>query len=166
VPATMKSERTYGRDAIDRKDETRAPTLDGARAALERFYFAFNQRSAEALVSVWAPDALVSLNNPLGGVLRGIDDIGALYQRIFDGPARVWVELYDIVEYAGADTVVFAGRERGEFTRDGRTVPLAIRTSRVFQYLGDTLGWRQVHHHGSIDDPEALAHYQRAVRGE
>jgi hypothetical protein len=44
-------------------------------------------------------------------------------------------------------------------------VPLAIRTSRFFQYFGPELGWRQVHHHGSIDDAEALDRYQRAVRG-
>jgi hypothetical protein len=48
----------------------------------------------------------------------------------------VWVELWDIVEYVGHDTVVFAGRERGEFTQDGRTIPLEIHTSRVFQYFG------------------------------
>jgi hypothetical protein len=71
-----------------------------------------------------------------------------------------------VMECEGQNTVVFAGRERGEFTRDGVTVPLAIRTTRVFQYFGGELGWRQVHHHGSVDDPEALARYRRAVFGE
>lgn len=52
----------------------------------------------------------------------------------------------DVVECEGQNTVVFAGRERGEFVRDGVTVPLAIRTTRVFQYFGGELGWRQVHH--------------------
>lgn len=155
---------TYGRDSLDRRVEAREPTLDGARAALEHFYFAFNLRSLDAIEAAWAQGPLISLNNPLGGIMRGLDDIRALYRRIFGGPAWVWVEFYDVVEYAGRDTVVFAGRERGEFTRDGRTVPLAIRTSRVFQYFGEQIGWRQVHHHGSIDDPEALASYQRAVR--
>ena len=77
----------------------------------------------------------------------------------------MWVEFHDVVEYVDGTSVVFAGRERGEFTRDERTVPLAIRTSRFFQYFGPELGWRQVHHHGSIDDAEALDRYQRAVRG-
>ena len=26
--------------------------------------------------------------------------------------------------------------------------------------------WRQVHHHGSIDDPESLKAFQKAVLGE
>lgn len=165
MPTSDILSRTYGRDATDRRGAAREATLEGARAALECFYFAFNQRSLGAFEVVWAQGPLISLNNPLGGIMRGLDDIRSLYQRIFSGPARVWVEFYDIVEYVGQDTVVFAGRERGEFTRDGRTIPLAIRTSRVFQYFDGELGWRQVHHHGSIDDPEALAQYQRAVRG-
>jgi phage gp16-like protein len=42
-------------------------------------------------------------------------------------------------------------------------VPLSIRTSRVFAFQPNH-GWRQMHHHGSIDDPAALAAYQDAVR--
>lgn len=64
--------------------------------------------------------------------------------------ARMWWSVEE-------ETVVFAGRERGEFIRGGLTVPLAIRTTRVFRYFGGELGWRQVHHHGAIDDPAALA---------
>jgi hypothetical protein len=163
MPTSQTLSRTYGRDAQDRRMQSRDATIAGARAALECFYCAFNQRSREMLAAVWAPDPLASLNNPLGGIVRGIDAIDALYARVFEGAARVWVELHDIVEYASDDTVIFAGRERGEFSRDGVTVPLAIRTSRVFQYFGPSVGWRQVHHHGSIDDAGALAAYQRAV---
>jgi len=163
MPTSQMLSQTYGREAKDRRMELRDATIAGARAAVECFYHAFNQRSREMLRAVWAPDALASLNNPLGGIVRGIEAIDALYARIFDGPARVWVELQDIVEYASADTVIFAGRERGQFSRDGVVVPLAIRTTRVFQYLGPSVGWRQVHHHGSIDDADALATYQRAV---
>ncbi len=61
--------------------------------------------------------------------------------------------------------VVFAGRETGEYAREDRVVPLAIRTSRIVQWFGPEIGWRQVHHHGSIDNAEALAVYQGAVRG-
>ncbi|HBB40200.1 MAG: DUF4440 domain-containing protein [Nitrospirae bacterium CG18_big_fil_WC_8_21_14_2_50_70_55] len=164
MPISQMAARSYGRAALDLRDEARAPALEGARAALESFYFAFNQRSLAALEGVWAPGPLSALANPLGGIVRGIAEIRALYQRIFDGPARVWVEFYDVVEYVGEESVVFAGRERGEFTRAALTLPLAIRTTRVFQYFGDQLGWRQVHHHGSIDDPATLGRYQAAVR--
>jgi hypothetical protein len=55
----------YGRTAKNRLEEARNPKADGARAALESFYFAFNQRSLEVLRQVWADDAFVQLNNPL-----------------------------------------------------------------------------------------------------
>ena len=162
--STQSSAATYGRNAADRRSDMRDPTLDGARAALETFYYAFNSRSLAVFAAVWADDALISLNNPLGGIIRGAHDIRDLYESIFEGPARVWVQLHDIIEYASPETVVFAGRETGEFTRDGQVVELSIRTSRVFQYQ-PTVGWRQAHHHGSIDDPDSLARYQRVVRG-
>lgn len=154
---------TYGRDARDMRAQADARTLEGARAALESFYFGFNTRSLEVLDAIWAPDADVTLANPLGGILAGDEDIRALYQRIVEGRARVWVEYYDIHEYADATIALYAGRERGEFTIDDETIPLAIRTTRCLRYL-EPLGWRQVHHHGSIDDPDLLGRYQAAVR--
>lgn len=156
---------TYGRGSRDVRVEALRPTTVGARAALESFYHGFNQRSIEVLEAVWAPDELISLANPLGGIFVGARDIHRLYQRILNGSARVWVEFHDIVEYATRRSVVFAGRERGEFLRGDVSVPLAIRTSRVMQYFGPDLGWRQVHHHGSIESPGALDRYQEAVLG-
>lgn len=156
---------TFGRDARDRRAEAARPGLAGAHAALETFYFAFNARSLEALGSVWAPDASASLANPVGGLLLGGEPILALYRRLFEGPARIWVELHEITEYADVGAVLFLGRERGEFSSGAATVPLAIRTTRWFRHLG-AHGWRQVHHHGSVDDPALLDRYQRAVRGE
>jgi len=54
------------------------------------------------------------------------------------------------------------GRERGRFEAAGGTLDLAIRTTRIFRWVDGR--WRQVHHHGSMDDPALLERYQRAVR--
>jgi hypothetical protein len=159
------SDRTYGRSSANRARQARDESAEGARALLETFYYAFNKRDMDVFATVWAEHELIQLNNPLGGILRGHRPIAALYRRIFDGPARVWVELGDIVEFVGNGTVVFAGRETGEFSLSGKALPLSIRTSRVVQWLGSENGWRQTHHHGSIDDPELLAQYQHAVQG-
>ena len=56
------------------------------------------------------------------------------------------------------------GRERGYFRLGGEEIALAIRTSRIFQKNDGR--WRQVHHHGSIEDPQLLAKYQAAVLGK
>lgn len=155
----------YGPAARNRLVEAaRRAGLDGARAALESFYYAFNHRDSTVLAQVWLADPLVQLNNPLGGILRGSDGIARLYQRIFDSPASVRVTFGDIVEFEVAGMVVFAGRETGQFTDPaGRTIPLHIRTTRVFAYDRTAQRWGQVHHHGSIDDPGALRDYQEAI---
>jgi len=131
---------------------------------MESFYFAFNNKNLDVLGKVWANHQLIQLNNPLGGILRGYESIAALYGQVFTGAASVWVELSDIVEFQTEDMIVFAGREAGEFTKNNRTLPLSIRTSRVVQWFGSDIGWKQVHHHSSIDDSRLLDEYQQAVR--
>ncbi len=150
----------------DRLAETAAPGLAGARAALDTFYHALNTRSLDLLQRTWADDPLIRLDNPLGGIVDGIAGVTALYARIFSGPVRVQVALEDIVAYATPELVVFAGREVGSYEQLGVSEPLAIRTTRIFRFLPAQGGWRQIHHHGSLDDPEQLARYQRAVRGK
>jgi hypothetical protein len=93
------------------------------------------------------------------GIVRGAEQIGALYARIFEGPVSVRVELYDIVECATPDVVVFAGRERGVSEQ------IEIRTGRIFCCVSELGGWRQLHHHGLMDDRDRLARYQSAIRG-
>ncbi len=157
---------TYGRISANRIAQAHEHGIEGARALLEAFYYAFNHRDMDVFGKVWANYDLIQLNNPLGGILRGYKPIAALYQRIFTGPARVWVEFRDIVEFQTGGMIVFAGRESGEFSKGAMSLPLSIRTSRIVQWFGPEIGWRQTHHHGSIDDPQVLAEYQQAVRGD
>src|SRR5579859_4722069 len=139
--------KVYGRGARDRLAEAAEPGVDGARAALETFYRAFNEGDLELLRAVWLDDPLVQLNNPLGGILYGREKIVELYSRVFAGPVRPWVQFEDVVEiYGGADgAAVFAGRERGSYGE----IDLRIRTTRCFVFVGSAGGWRQLHHHGS-----------------
>ena len=48
---------------------------------------------------------------------------------------------------------------------NSHSMRLAIRTSRIFRKDADGT-WRQVHHHGSIDDPQMLAAYQATILGK
>ncbi len=153
------------RGSRNRLDETSLTGIEGAEAALETFYYSLNQRSLAILSQIWLDDATIQLNNPLGGIVRGIEPIKTLYGRIFEGPVRVKVEFYDVTVYSTSEMVVFAGRERGTYERDGKSYPLDIRTTRCFLYKRGKGGWRQIHHHGSIDNPELLKHYQQTVLG-
>jgi ketosteroid isomerase-like protein len=131
--------------------------------ALSHFYHAFNSRDLAAMAQNWeaSPDAV--MDNPLGGISRGWDTIKGLYQRLFTGANRITVEFWDYSIVEAHDCFVAIGRERGTLTGPGGTLALKIRTSRFFRRnaAGE---WRQVHHHGSIDEPQLLSQYQSAVK--
>ncbi|MBI3582155.1 MAG: nuclear transport factor 2 family protein [Nitrospinae bacterium] len=135
--------------------------LSGPHLALSEFYEAFNNRDFEKMSRNWADSEEIAMDNPLGGIRRGRAEIMEVYSRIFGGPARVYVEFYDYTIHEAGGLFYAVGRERGRFQKGGASVELAIRTSRVFRLVAGR--WRQVHHHGSIDDPALLDNYQRAV---
>jgi ketosteroid isomerase-like protein len=104
----------------------------------------------------------VAIDNPLGGIRRGADVPHKMYEIVFKSPADVYVEFWDYTIDRVGDVFWAIGRERGTY-RDGDAVKdLNIRTTRVFRLIDGR--WRQVHHHGSIEDAKLLADYQNAVR--
>lgn len=131
-------------------------------AALIQFYRAFNSRDMAEMEMSWENSADISMDNPLGGIKRGWDEIRAVYDRIFNGPARVYVEYYDYTIHIHGELFYAVGRERGRFEKGGNVIDLAIRTSRIFRKTD--AGWKQVHHHGSIENPELLDRYQKGVQ--
>jgi len=136
---------------------------DSPVAALVAFYRGFNHRDLNRVAASWAPTADIAMDNPLGGIKRGWPEIEVVYRRLFGGPARVYVEFHDYSLIVSDAMFCAVGRERGELAVGNNRVSLAIRTSRVFQRIDGR--WRQVHHHGSIDDPALLRRYQAGVAG-
>ncbi len=132
--------------------------------ALVEFYDAFNKGKMELMSNNWANIPDIAMDNPLGGIMRGWNNIKNIYERIFNGKAEVYVEYYDYKIHELGDIFYTEGRERGYFEIDGDKIELAIRTSRVFQRIGEE--WKQVHHHGSIESPELLHKYQSLVNNE
>lgn len=130
--------------------------------ALSNFYEAFNNRELVKMADNWAQTDEIIMNNPVGGIKRGWDEIKAVYESIFNGTANVYVEFCDYTIHQRGEMFYAVGRERGEFRVGETVVDLSIRTSRIFQLMDGQ--WKQVHHHGSIDEPELLARYQRAVQ--
>lgn len=130
--------------------------------ALSEFYRAFNNRLPGLMQENWHADECV-LDNPLGGIRRGWAEIGPLYERLFNGTAKVRVEFFDYTLHIGEDIFCAAGRERGVFEKGDEKFDLAIRTSRIYRKVHGR--WKQIHHHGSIEDAELLTRYQRAVLG-
>lgn len=129
--------------------------------ALRAFYFAFNNRDIGVMSANWLEGAEAAMSNPLGGIRRGWPEIRGVYERIFNGSAHVYVEYHDFTITQTAEMFCAVGRERGWFRKEGTEVSLAIRTSRI--YLRRNGHWKQMHHHGSIDNPALLERYQKAV---
>jgi ketosteroid isomerase-like protein len=136
-----------------------------AMQALAQFYRALNSRDLEMMQQNWANSAEVAMDNPLGGIKRGWSEIRTTYEKLFGSKGAYRFEFYDYTFHETGDLFYVVGRERGELDMSGGPMKLAIRTSRIFQREADAR-WRQVHHHGSIDDPQMLATYQEAVLGK
>jgi hypothetical protein len=131
--------------------------------ALSQFYHAFNSRDMEMMAQNWAQADDIVMDNPLGGIKRGWSEIQPVYARILEGPAQVYVEYYDYTLHETGEVFYTGGRERGYLRSGSVDLTLAIRTSRLFRRIDSC--WRQVHHHGSIEDPQLLAKYQAVVLG-
>jgi ketosteroid isomerase-like protein len=135
--------------------------LSQPQQALAQFYRGFNSRDLRLIDANFAQTDEVVIDNPVGGIRRGAEQPHLVYERIFKSSADVKVEFWDYTIDVIGDVFVAVGRERGSFLTGGQRRDLSIRTTRVFRrYDGK---WRQIHHHGSIEDPEMLASFQKAV---
>ena len=129
--------------------------------ALLNFYYAFNQQDFEMMSKNWMLTNESSMSNPLGGIKRGWNEIEEVYTKLFKGKAKVYVEFYDYSINVTENMFVAVGREKGFLEMNNEKIELAIRTSRTYRLFNNQ--WKQIHHHGSMDDPELLERYQSAV---
>ena len=130
--------------------------------ALAQFYRAFNTRDLKMMDENFAHSDEVTIDNPLGGIRRGAGEPHKMYEGVFKSPADVHVEFWDYTIHRAGDVFWAVGRERGTYL-DGEIVKnLNVRTTRIFQLTNGR--WRQMHHHGSIEDAKLLGDYQNVVR--
>ena len=134
--------------------------LNDEYKVLSEFYKAFNTQDIELMQKNWSENEGV-MDNPLGGILRGWENIQEVYKKIFFGGAEVYVEFYDYSIYKQGNLFFAAGRERGYILKNGKRIELDIRTSRI--YGKENGKYKQLHHHGSITDAKLLDTYQKLV---
>ncbi len=83
------------------------------------------------------------------------------YEKIFNGSGKIYVEFYDYSINETEEMFFAVGWERGSLIIGGQTIKLNIRTSRIFKKLNGI--WKQIHHHGSIDNSRLLENYQTII---
>jgi hypothetical protein len=135
----------------------------GPLDVLIEFYRAFNARDLPGLGSVWLGGEAPSMDNPIGGIRRGWTAIEEGYSKLFNGPAKVHVTFHDFTSQGGPDWHLFVGRERGSCVTPDQELKIAFRTTRWFVRRDGS--WRQLHHHGSVEDADMLRDYQRLIFG-
>ncbi len=130
--------------------------------ALAQFYRALNARDIALMERNWDNTGEAAMDNPLGGIKRGWPEIKPVYERLFCVGGSYHFEFYDYTLHQFGEIFYVVGRERGHVSARNQELEMRIRTTRVFRFDGSR--WRQVHHHGSIEDPQLLAKYQDLVR--
>jgi len=130
--------------------------------ALSEFYRALNSRDLKLMEENWDASGQSAMDNPLGGIKRVWNEIMSVYERLFQVDGAYHFEFHDYTLHRFNEIFYVVGRERGYVGTEGKRLEMKIRTTRVFRFDGQR--WRQIHHHGSIDDPQLLAAYQAAVR--
>ena len=119
------------------------PTPEAAEAA---FYAAFEARSLDAMMAVWAGDDRIACLHPLAAPLNGRVAVAAGWKSLFEaaGHFRMQVELAH--EIRTADQVIRIVREYLTIGQETGARPPILATN-VFRRDGD--GWRMVLHHAS-----------------
>ena len=138
----------------------RRPQGDSSGGVITYHDLAWSHRDLALMEANWAAGDEPVMDNPLGGIRRGWPEIRPTYARLFGSQASLSVEFFDYTIHELGDAFIAIGRERGTLRKAELNLDVAIRTSRLFARRDGR--WRQLHHHGSIEDPDLLAQYKAA----
>ncbi len=81
--------------------------------ALAQFYLALNSRDFTLMQKNWDHSPEAAMDNPLGGIKRGWNEIRVLYERLFASPGKYHFEFHDYTFHEVGDIFYVVGRERG-----------------------------------------------------
>ncbi len=121
----------------------RFPTPEAAEAA---FYSAFESRSLDDMMQVWADDAHIACVHPLAAPLNGRAAVAAGWQSMFGAAEQFSVRVELAHEIRESGQVVRIVREYLTIGHETGPRPPILATNL---YHRDADGWRMVLHHAS-----------------
>jgi hypothetical protein len=141
----------------------RLTDLSEPEQILSSFYKAFNNKDIAGLRNNWATNQDVMVYNPGGGLRQSWDEIERIYKAIFSAPVDVKAQFCDYSIVNLTAVFIVYGNEKVTVAR-GMDKPkmIDIRITRIYKLIEGA--WKQIHLHGSIDQPELLKTYQEATR--
>lgn len=119
------------------------PTPEAAEAA---FYAAFEARSLDAMMAVWASDERIACIHPLAAPLNGPTAVAAGWQSMFEAAGQFRVQVEAVHDMRTAGEVIRIVREYLVIGQETEPRPPILATN-VYRKEAD--GWRMVLHHAS-----------------
>jgi len=119
------------------------PTPEAAEAA---FYAAFEARSLDAMMAVWASGDGIACIHPLAAPLNGRAAVAAGWRSMFEAAGQFRVRIETVHEMREADQVIRIVREYLIIGQETGPRPPILATN-VFRKEAD--GWCMVLHHAS-----------------
>lgn len=123
--------------------ETVLPTPEAAEAA---FYAAFEARSLDAMMAVWADDEHIACLHPLAAPLDGRAAVAAGWKSLFEAAGRFRMRVDLAHEIRATDQVIRIVREYLTIGQEAEPRPPILATN-VYRREGE--GWRMILHHAS-----------------
>src|SRR5690349_17758506 len=87
--------------------------LSRPEQVLAQFYRSLNSRDLQVMQQNWENSEEAAMDNPLGGIKRGWEQIREVYGRLFQSPAEYHFEFWDYTLHNAGDVFWVVGRERG-----------------------------------------------------
>lgn len=119
------------------------PTPEAAEAA---FYAAFEARSLDAMMAVWASGDGIACIHPLAAPLNGRAAVAAGWRSMFEAAGQFRVQIETVHEMREADQVIRIVREYLVIGQETGPRPPILATN---VYRKEAGGWRMVLHHAS-----------------
>jgi ketosteroid isomerase-like protein len=122
------------------------PTYPTPEAAESAFYAAFEARSLDAMMAVWANADSIACIHPLAAPLNGRAAVAAGWRSMFEAAGQFRVQTESVHEMREADQVIRIVREYLIIGHEAEPRPPILATN-VYHKEAD--GWRMVLHHAS-----------------
>lgn len=88
--------------------------------ALSEFYRALNSRDLKLMEENWDASGQSAMDNPLGGIKRGWNEIMSVYERLFRVDGAYHFEFHDYTLHRFNEIFYVVGRERGYVGTEGK----------------------------------------------
>jgi len=122
------------------------PEFSTPEAAEAAFYDAFEARSLDTMMAVWADDESIACIHPLAAPLNGRVAVAAGWRSMFEAAGQFRVQVEVAHEIREANRVIRIVRETLIIGQETAPRPPILATN-VYRKQAD--GWRMVLHHAS-----------------